>query len=765
MSKVSLSVFVASLVVLSGCSATKQSYLLKGNKFFAAGKYQDAALNYRAAIQKDAAYGEAYYRLGLTAIKLQQARPAYDSLYRAVRLSPTNDDAKRQFAEVCLSVYLADPSHPQGLYTQVSTLADEFLSKNHNSYEGLMLKGYLASTDRKEKEAIQYFRQALGAGQADAGVVTELAHLLIQDGETQEGLRLATDLTVRNKTTYGPAYDLLYNFYVNANRPDEAEATLQSEVNNNPKNADYILQLAQYYSHAHNAAEMAAALQRLLNDPKDFPQAQLWVGDFYLGQRDYSQAISHYQQGAKASRDAKTKVAYETRNVLALVNEGKKEDAVRFAEQLRHDNPKDNTILRVHADLLLDRGQPQQADVAVREFQTLEEQNPSDAGLKMQLGRAFRLKGDLESARSQFLEVIQRGHDVLAARYELADISLALHRPQDAVQQAKEILSAQPKDRRARLLYARALTANGDPEGARGVLARLIQDFPQDAEPQVQMGLVALSEKNFPQAIDILSKHRTPGDALLYAALANAYLNEKQFDQARTILREGLGKWPAASVLLKLLGDTEALSGHFDLALAQYQKLLSSDAKSIALRRRMAEVFDLEGDHSRALAYYQQAHDLAPNDAAVAESLADALSRAGRLDQARAIYQAVAKAHPDDAPALNNVAFFLADSGGDLDEALRLAKNALAESPGQPSFSDTIGYIYLKKGMLDSAIQSFSILAHRYPASASFRYHLGMALFQKGEKAVARKELQAALADHPSPQETLQIRELLNAIS
>jgi hypothetical protein len=38
-------------------------------------------------------------------------------------------------------------------------------------------------------------------------------------------------------------------------------------------------------------------------------------------------------------------------------------------------------------------------------------------------------------------------------------------------------------------------------------------------------------------------------------------------------------------------------------------------------------------------------------------------------------------------------------------------------------------------------------------------------LFQKGEKAVARKELQAALANHPSPQEALRIRELLNEIS
>ena len=36
---VCLSVLVVSLVALSGCSATKQSYVAKGNKLFAAGKY------------------------------------------------------------------------------------------------------------------------------------------------------------------------------------------------------------------------------------------------------------------------------------------------------------------------------------------------------------------------------------------------------------------------------------------------------------------------------------------------------------------------------------------------------------------------------------------------------------------------------------------------------------------------------------------------------------------------------------------------------
>jgi tetratricopeptide (TPR) repeat protein len=761
---VCLGVFVAGLTVICGCSSTKQAYLAKGNKFFAAGKYQDAALNYRAAIQKDAGYGDAYYRLGLTAVKLQEAREAYNALFRAVQLSPANLEAKSKFADVCLSLYLADPSHAQVLYNQIGQLADELLARNHNSYEGLMLKGYLASTDRKPKEAIEYFRKALQANPSDAGVTTELAHLLIQDGEVQEGQQLASGLIVRNKTSYGPAYDLMYNFYLRANRPADAKATLQAKVNNNPKNADYVLQLALDYNRGHNNAGMRGALQRLLDDPKDFPQASLWVGDFYLGLRDYPEAINYYQRGAAASGEAKTKVVYGLRNVIALVSAGKKDDAIHLADQLRQKNPKNDEVLRAHADLLLGHGQPEQADLVIHEFQTLLGANPGDASLRMQLGRAYRQKGDLENASNQFLDVIHQRNDLVAARYELAEISLVLNRPQEAVQQANKILSTHPNDRRARLLYARGLIGTGEAETARGVLARLIKDFPQDAEPQVQMGLLALAQNSFPQAIEVLGTQRASGDARLFAALGDAYLHEKQFDQARAALNEGLGKWPGSSVLLQRLADTEALSGHYDLALAQYQKLLTSDPKSIILRQRMAEVLDFEGDHTRTIAYHRQAHDLAPNDPGVSETLAGALERTGRVDEAKAIYLAVAKAHPEDAPALNNVAFFLADSGGDLDEALRLAKTALAKMPGQPSFSDTVGYIYLKKGMLDSAIQSSSTLARRYPTSASFRYHLGLALFQKGDKAVARKELQAALANHPSAQETSRIRELLNAI-
>jgi tetratricopeptide (TPR) repeat protein len=162
---------------------------------------------------------------------------------------------------------------------------------------------------------------------------------------------------------------------------------------------------------------------------------------------------------------------------------------------------------------------------------------------------------------------------------------------------------------------------------------------------------------------------------------------------------------------------------------------------------------------------YQQACELAPGDTNIALTLGDMLARAGRNAEAKRRYEGIIGAHPENAGALNNLAFLLADTGGDLDEALRLAQRALAKAPNQPAFSDTVGYVYLKKGLNDSAVQIFGSLVRKDPHFAPFRYHLGLALFVKGDKTGAKKELQTALAEKPSRQDLAKIKELLTRIS
>jgi len=59
--------------------------------------------------------------------------------------------------------------------------------------------------------------------------------------------------------------------------------------------------------------------------------------------------------------------------------------------------------------------------------------------------------------------------------------------------------------------------------------------------------------------------------------------------------------------------------------------------------------------------------------------------------------------------------------------------------PDLNEVSDTLGWIYLKKNLTDNAIDIFKDLVNRVPAQAVFRYHLGMAYSQKGDKTRALK--------------------------
>src|SRR5438105_1246829 len=148
-------------ILLCGCGMTAKQYIEHGNRLFDAGKYEEAAINYRNAVRKDQQSGDGFYRLGLALIKLNKASEAYQNLNRAVTLSPQNTPAKVQLANLALSGYVMDPTHPAVLYKRVRSITDELLAANANSVDGLRLKASIALLDNKPQEALDTLNSAL----------------------------------------------------------------------------------------------------------------------------------------------------------------------------------------------------------------------------------------------------------------------------------------------------------------------------------------------------------------------------------------------------------------------------------------------------------------------------------------------------------------------------------------------------------------------------------------------------------------------------
>ena len=84
--------------------------------------------------------------------------------------------------------------------------------------------------------------------------------------------------------------------------------------------------------------------------------------------------------------------------------------------------------------------------------------------------------------------------------------------------------------------------------------------------------------------------------------------------------------------------------------------------------------------------------------------------------------------------------------------------------PNLTEVSDTLGLIYLRKNLSDNAIDIFKDLVTKEPNHATYRYHLGMAFSQKGDKPRALQELQHALKENPSNDEKEKIQQLMSRL-
>jgi tetratricopeptide (TPR) repeat protein len=745
-------IFFTLLPVLSAwtmvsCRQSPQDYVAKGNTFFDAGKYQDAILNYKKAIQKDSKFGEGYYRLGLAELKTDQVREAYEALSNANAFLPDRADVKITFGDFVMLAYLSNKNRPVFLYTQLVKLSDNLITKDPSSYDGLRYKGALAWADGRLKEAEELFQKANTRKPLEPGLILMWVQVMFQNGQSEDAIRLAMQLIQAHKDA-GQIYDVLYNYYRSQNRVADAEGTLRTKVNNNPSDINGMVQLAMFYAANGKRDQMTAILQRVAEDSKTFPDGRLKVGDFYGAMQDWPEALRQYQEGAKAN--PKEKVTYSKRIADTWLAQGKGEQAAGTVSEILKERPNDDAAKAVNASLLLKTGNPEKIKSAVNDLRELVKKEPDNPLYKFALGQALLVKGDRNEATAQFRESLNKNPRYLPSIMALSQLSLSKRDYAPALEYANSALAVNPRLVEARLVRSAALLATQRYSDAGSALKALEIDLPQSIEVQFQLVGLDLADRKFPQAETRLEQlyRKDPYRAL--AGLVEAYKMQGQIDKALSRLNMELGKSSNPAAIRLLLAETAIRASKYDVALNQYQQLQVMFPRSAQLETRLGTVYQLQGNSSKAIASFERAKELAPRDPVVAAALGDALAVAGRNDDAVASYRQMLALDPENANAMNNLAYALLVTGGAPDEAQKLAERALQKSPRNPSFADTLGMVYLKKNLLDSAIHVYGGLTQRFPENPSFRYHYALSLTQTGQRERAKTEFEAALRKSPS---------------
>jgi tetratricopeptide (TPR) repeat protein len=758
------------IVLLAGSSCSrdpevaKRKYLESGNRYYNNGKYNEASIMYRSALKKDARYGEAYYRLGLTSLRLNNYVAAERALRRAFELlkpGRDRDDATSKLSDIYLLAYVSDTRRTKNFETSYK----EFLSRlPEASFDRLRLEGYLEWRNGDLDAALERFESANRVKPMDANLCLAYAQVLIRKNRAPEAERLARDLIAKDKTI-AAAYDLLYGEYSRRKDPAAAEEIRKLKVDGNPKVIEYRLQLAAHYFVFNKREDGEKVIQAIVADTKTFPKGRERAGDFYMTLRQYDKAIELYRGGLGGSKEEKLNFQRKIADVLVM--QGKRGEALALLDnQVLKQNPNDPVGLALRAALWLETGNRSQLQQAVGELETVVGKLPKNPVVRYNLGRAYWLRGDADLARAQFREAVNIQPDYLAPRLALTQIQLSRREFVQALQTTDEVISINPHNLPARVLRSVALQGIGKKDEARAELQSVIRVSPNSGEPQFRLGVLELTEKNYAAAETVFRKciENLPQEFVCSIGLGEVYSSQGQFDKATQWLNAQMQKHPDRRELRLALANTSVLAQKYDIAVDLFSKLVAQEPESPDLQLRLAETYRRMGKIPQAIEHFRRVRQLQPNSADAAVWLALLLHQSGREADAKVEYEQILRLQPDNAVALNNLAYVIAEQGGDLDVALTYAQRAKQKLPQSLEISDTLGWIYLKKQLAANALEIYNDLVLKAPKRATFRYHRGMALFQRGDKAQARKELEAALSSGPTKDDEGKIRDLLKRI-
>ena len=171
-----------------------RKYVERGNKYFAQGKYKEASILYRRALNKDLRSPDAWYRLGLVNTKLGGLSEARKDFSRAMELNPSNLDAAVQLGDLDLAFYLLDSASGRPFLEDLKAITQRLLKLDARSFDGLRFSGNIALARNDPPAAIRAFEAANQVMPGQPDLVLTLVQTMFAAQQNEAGERLAGEL-------------------------------------------------------------------------------------------------------------------------------------------------------------------------------------------------------------------------------------------------------------------------------------------------------------------------------------------------------------------------------------------------------------------------------------------------------------------------------------------------------------------------------------------------------------------------------------------
>ncbi len=246
-----------------------------------------------------------------------------------------------------------------------------------------------------------------------------------------------------------------------------------------------------------------------------------------------------------------------------------------------------------------------------------------------------------------------------------------------------------------------------------------------------------------------------PGETMPHLRLAGYYARAGMQEMALKKLKTVLELDPQNTHAHYLLALVYSAQKKYDQAAQEYEIILKTASKdnpeNLEIYIYLAQLYYSQGQYPQAIAQFNRILEIQPENVSANYLLATALLDTNHRDRARELFKKTLSIEPAHDGALNSLAYMYAEDGVNLDDALKMARNAVAIDPGNGAYYDTLGWTLHKKGMNAEALMALQ-KAEAYVQDAIIYNHMGDVYFDIKEFTLARKFWRKSLdidADQP----------------
>lgn len=775
-------VITAVLLVAASCGQSLESHLQRGEEFLADRRFEEAEMQFRAAVDIDDGSADAHWGLARAHEKQGEFLETVQELKTVAELAPDNLEAKAK-----LGNYFLLFSPPQAI--EAEKVLNDIFGRDKNYIEGHILKASIwSSQGRTDGDVLAILDYAIGLDKNRTESYLAKARFFMKINKSAEAEEtIKKSISVNEKKALG--YLEYARFLTYADRQDEAEEQFKKAVGAEPKNLEARESIASFYLTRRELEKAEQAYKDIIQVQENSPQSRMQLANFYTLITREDDALKVYKAILTDHSDyarARYKLAeiYLERKDLARVK--------AEVEKLLSINDTDAEALMLSARVKLQEGD---ADEAIKDLEEVLKKQPTLRTALFYMTQARLELGQIDQARA-FIGDLERFHPNYS-RIGLLKIQAAFigSEPEAALQESNKLIRKVSKSyggdayNRQELeeLRVRGITARGlaylqlgKVDEAEKDLVEVARLSPNSAGAKINLARLFSSKRDFGQALAnyerALAIDSKNFDAL--SGVVSVLISHKEFDKAGAKIDKAIGALgedkKALPALHYLKSDVFTAEKNFDSAESELKKAIELDEEYLPAYSAYASLLFSKKKIEEALAQYRKVVEKKPS-ASVYTLIGMIEDGRENYDEAEKLYRKALEISPGTPIAANNLAWMIADQDrGNLDEALRLAQETADKNHKVAGFYDTLGWVNYKRKFYSRAVESFKkavaldeaqALREGRAANSGYRLRLGVALAASGDKDSGRREVAAALKngrDNLSPREIQEAKSILS---